>query len=234
MDRGDVVGVVSGNDVAALQHQANHGASSGLLRQISAACVPIQILLEVFKHRWSQWMPDPEIWENLRFRHLHRWALFTFNGGEDVFIRQHQEKIPKIVRSSSKPVLKTEHETARILRFFHWQVFENRGKRVQQLEHRVLKTSATGLLPLFHETGNRTFALAKLRHREAAELVQPHHLWHRGEYNGRLQTIAVGCNGFHHLLSQILNKDQRGNKNVRLSDIGTKTGVIVVVAQLFY
>ena len=128
-------------------------------------------------------MPDPEIWKNLRFRHIHRWALLPFGGGEHVFIRQHQQEIPKIVRGASKPILKAEHEAARILRFLHWQVFQNRGKCVQQLEHGVLKTGSTGLLPLFHEAGNRTFALAKLRHGEAAELVQPHHLWHRGEDN---------------------------------------------------
>ena len=83
---------------------------------------------------------------------------------ENVLIRQHQQEIPKIVWGSSKPVLEAEHEAARILRFFHRQVFENCWERVEQFEHGVLKTSPPGLLPLFHEAGNRTFALAELRH----------------------------------------------------------------------
>ena len=71
----------------------------------------------------------------------------------------------------------------RILRFFHRQILED-GECVQQLEHRVLKTGTTGFLPLLHEAGNGAFALPQLRHREAAQLVQAHHLRHGGENNG--------------------------------------------------
>ena len=43
----------------------------------------------------------------------------------------------------------------------------------------------------------------------------------------------MGSNGVHHLLGQVFNENQRGDKNVCLSYIRTKTGVIVVITQLF-
>ena len=208
LDRCHVVGIVTGDDVTALQHQANHRSLAGLLAEITAAGGPVQILLEVLEHGGCQGMPDPEVRENLRLSHLHLRARLTLRDGEDIFVRQHQQEIAQVVWCSPQPVLKAEHEAARVLRLLHGQIFENRWQGVQQFEHGVLKTGTTGFLPLLHEAGNGAFALAKLGHGEAAELVEPHHLGHRGEHHGGLELVPMGSHRFNNFLSQIFDEDQ--------------------------
>ncbi len=137
-------------------------------------------------------MPNPQIREHLRLRHLHSRTLFTLNSWKNVFVGQHQQEIPEVVRRSAQPILKTEHEASRVLCLLHWQVFENSRKRVEELEHGVLKASSAGFFPLFHEAGNGALALPKLRHRKGAELVQAHHLRHRRKHHSRFETVAVG------------------------------------------
>ena len=178
-------------------------------------------------------MPDPQIREHFRLGNLHRWTLLAFCRREDVLVRQHQQEVLQVVWRSPEPVLEAEHETAGILRLLNRQVLENSRKRVQKLEHGVLETSTTGLLPLFHEAGDRALALAQLSHGKAAELVQTHHLRHGGEHNCRFEPVAMGCNGIHHLLCQIFDEDQRGDEHIRLCHVLTETGVVLLVTELF-
>ena len=233
LDGGHVMRIVTGDDVAALENQADHRSFSGFLRQVCATGVPVQIFLEVLEHRGSQGVPDAEVGEHFGLRHVHRWTLLTFCGWEDVLVRQHQQEVAQVVGSTAQPVLEAEHEAAGILRLLDRQVLEDGGQRVQQLEHRVLETSTSGLLPLLHEACNGALALTELGHREAAQLVQPHHFRHGREDHSRLESIAVWGNGVHNLLSQIFNEDQGGDKDISLSHIGTEAGVIVVVAEFF-
>jgi hypothetical protein len=58
LDHSHVVGFIAGDDVAALQHQADHRALAGFLGEVFAAGVPVQVLLEVLKHRGGQGVPD--------------------------------------------------------------------------------------------------------------------------------------------------------------------------------
>ena len=109
-------------------------------------------------------MPDAEIWEDFRIGDIQRWTFRTFGRWEDVFVRQHQQEVAQVIRRSPKPILKTEHEAAGILRLLHGQVLENRRQRVQQFEHGVLEASASGFLPLLHEAGDRALALTQLGH----------------------------------------------------------------------
>ncbi len=232
LNGGHVVGVIAGDDVTALQHQADHRALACFVAEIRAAGGPVEVLLEVLEHRGGQRVPDAQIREDLRLGHLHRRPPLTLSGREDVLVRQHQQEVAQVVRRSSQPVLEAEHEAAGVLSLLDRQVLENGGQRVQQFEHGVLKAGATRFLPLFHETGDGALALTQLGHREAAELVEAHHLRHRREDHSRLQTIPMRGDGLHHFLGQILDEDQRGDEDIGLSHIGAETGVIVLVAQL--
>ena len=233
LDGGHVMGIVTGDDVAALQHQTDHRPFAGFLRKVGAAGGPVQIFLEVLEHRGSQGVPDAEVGEHFGLRHLHCRALLTFCSWEDVFVRQHQQEVAQVVGGTAQPVLEAEHEAAGILRLLNRQVLENGGQRVQQLEHRVLEAGTSGFLPLLHEACDGALALTELGHREAAQLVQPHHLRHGREDHSRLKSVAVWGNGVHNLLSQIFNEDQGGHKDISLSHIGTEAGVVVVVAEFF-
>ena len=70
-----VVGFIASDDVAALQHQADHGALAGFLREICAAGVPVQVFLEIFEHAWGQGMPDAQIREHNWIRNLQLRAI---------------------------------------------------------------------------------------------------------------------------------------------------------------
>ena len=178
LNDGHIVGVITCDDVAALKNEPDHRAGASLFRQIGATGCPVEVFLEVLEHRGRQGVPDAQIWEHFRLGHLHRGAFIAFRCREDVFIRQHQQKIPQIVRRAPEPVLETEHEAAGILSLLHRQILENGGESVQELEHGVLEPGPTGLLPLLHEAGDGTLALPQLSHREAAQLVEAHHLRH--------------------------------------------------------
>ena len=227
-----VMGIVTGDDVAALQHQANHRAFARFVAEVVSACRPIEVLLEILKHRWRHGVPDPQIWEHLRISHLHGRTIFTFRGWEDVFIRKHQQEVAEVVGSASQPILKTQHEAASILRLLYGQVLEHRGQGVQELEHRVLEPGSTRLLPLLHEASDGALALSQLGHREAAQLVKAHHLGHGGEDHRGLEAIAVGRHRIHHLLSQIFNENQRCNENVCGGDISLEIRIVIRIAQL--
>ena len=167
------MGIVSGDDVAALQHQADQRA----IGHITAALIPIEVFPQVFKHLGRQGMPDALIWKHHRFSDLEAGPI-VFAFGIDVFVGQHQQEVAQVVRRASQPVLEAEHEAAGVLGFFNRQVLEHRWQGVQQLQHRVLEAGSTGLLALAHEVGDGALALAELGHREAAQLVEPHHLRH--------------------------------------------------------
>ena len=84
---------IAGDDVAALQHQADDRAIAGLLAEIAAAGIPIQIFLEIFKHPRCQRVPDAQVGEHLGLGHNHGGAVCRFSGaapGEDVLVGQHQ------------------------------------------------------------------------------------------------------------------------------------------------
>ncbi|CAI8180035.1 MAG: Uncharacterised protein [Prochlorococcus marinus str. MIT 9215] len=80
-------------------------------------------------------MPDAQVWEDLWLCHLKLGTLLSFQIGEGVFVRKHQQEIAEIVWCSTKPVLEAKDETARILSLLDWQVFENVWQRVEQLQH---------------------------------------------------------------------------------------------------
>ena len=233
LDGGHVMGIVTGDDVAALQHQTDHRPFAGFLRKVGAAGGPVQIFLEVLEHRGGQGVPDAEVGEHFGLRHLHCGAFLAFCSWEDVLVRQHQQEVAQVVGGTAQPVLEAEHEAAGILRLLNRQVLENGGQRVQQLEHRVLEASTSGFLPLLHEACDGALALTELGHREAAQLVEPHHFRHGREDHSRLESVAVGGNGVHNLLRQIFDEDQGGHKDISLSHVGAEAGVVVVVAEFF-
>ena len=176
-------------------------------------------------------MPNAKVREDLGLRHLHRWTFISFRCRKDVLVRQHQQEIAQVVGRTPQPVLKAQHEAAGILRFFNRQVLENGGQRVQQLEHGVLETGASGFLPLLHEASNGALALTELRHGEAAQLVEPHHLGHGREDHRCFQAISVRRHCINNLLCQVLDEDQRGDKHIRLGHVCTEPGVVVLVSQ---
>ena len=227
------MGVISGDDVAALEHQADDRPFARFFREIVPAFRPVQIFLEVLEHRGGQGVPDAQVWEDLRLSNLHGRAVIPFGWREDIFIRKHQEEVAEVVRRSTQPVLEAEHEAAGVLSLFDRQILENRWQRVQQLEHRVLETGTPGLLAFFMEAGDGALALAELGHGEAAQLVQPHHLRHRWKHHRCLEPIPVRSDGVNDLLGQVFDEDQRCNKDIGLSDIRAEIGVIVVIPKLF-
>ena len=48
------MGIIAGNDMAALQHQTDQGPRA----KIAAAVTPIKIFFEIFKHPSCERMPD--------------------------------------------------------------------------------------------------------------------------------------------------------------------------------
>ena len=125
LDQGHVMGVIAGNDVAALQHQANEGPSP----ELAAAGTPVQIFLEVFKHGRRHRVPDPLVGEYHRFGNGEVFAA-AVSPWINVFIGQHQQHVAEVVWRSPQPILKAEHEGAGVLGLFHRQIFENRGQGI--------------------------------------------------------------------------------------------------------
>ena len=232
LDDGDVVGLIAGDDVAALKHQADHGPFAGFVAQVLATGIPVEVLLEVLEHRGRQGVPDAQVGEDLGISHLDLGTVLAV-AGEDVLVRQHQQEVPEVVRGTAQPVLEAEHEGAGVLRLLHRQVLQHRRQGVEQLQHGVLEPGAAGLLALFHEAGDGRLALTELGHREAAQLVQAHHLRHGGEDHSRLQSVAVGSHRIDHLLGQVFDENQGGDEDIGLSDIGAEVGVVLRVSKLF-
>ena len=56
-----VVGFIAGDDVAALQHQADHRTLACLIGELAAARGPIEVFLEVFEHPRGHGVPDAEV-----------------------------------------------------------------------------------------------------------------------------------------------------------------------------
>lgn len=178
-------------------------------------------------------MPDAQVGKHHRIGHLQLGAV-GIAARVHVFIGQHQQEVAQILRCPAQPVLEAEHERAGILRLLHRQVLEHRWQGVQELEHRVLEAGggAALLLALLHELGDGALALAELGHREGAQLVEPHHLGHRGEHHHRLEMVAVGRHRLHHLLGEVFDEDQRGDEHIGRGHIGAEVGVVLRVAEL--
>ena len=70
LNHGHIMGFITGDDVAALQHQPNDRPALGFFTEIAAAAVPVEVFLEVFKHAWGKGMPKTQIGKHNRFGHF--------------------------------------------------------------------------------------------------------------------------------------------------------------------
>ena len=133
---------------------------------------------------------------------------------------------------TSKPVLERHHEGAGIGGLVTGEELEDLGQGAEELEHALLKGRSVILLLLLHEVGNDGLALAEVLHGEGADLVEAHHLGHRGEDEDGIELIAQRLDDVGDLLGQLLDEDEGTDEDVGLLDVLLELLVGGVVAEL--
>ncbi len=132
LHQGDIVGIIPGDQVGALQNQTHTGSQGifQILVHIPPRTIPVEVFLHVLKHLRCQGMPNPHVGIGD--------GIVVAEGGmaviasgfaiarQHVLIRQHQQEVFQVLRRTTQPVLEAEHEVAGILRLINRQVLQHR------------------------------------------------------------------------------------------------------------
>mmetsp|Transcript_12457 Transcript_12457/g.34666 ORF Transcript_12457/g.34666 Transcript_12457/m.34666 type:complete len:540 (-) Transcript_12457:608-2227(-) len=227
-DGGGVVRLVPGDQVSPLQDQAD---DRGVLLELHVPprVVPVEVLLEILVHGGGHGVPDPRVREDHGLRDLDGGQLA---GLRDVGLGDGEQEVLQVLRGPPEPVLQGKHEVPRVLGLVRGEVLEHGGQGPHELEHGLLKAAGALLLLLLHEAGDDRLGLAKLRHGEGPELVQPHHRRHGGEDQAGVEPLPLGLHGVDHLVGELLDEDQRADEHVRGLDVLLELLVILRVPEL--
>mmetsp|Transcript_27247 Transcript_27247/g.59503 ORF Transcript_27247/g.59503 Transcript_27247/m.59503 type:complete len:1448 (-) Transcript_27247:88-4431(-) len=222
-----VVTLVTGHQVGALQHEADHdGVRRELL--VLAGVIPVEVLLEVLVHGRGSRVPDAHVGEHNRLRNRH------LSTGEvlHVLLGKHKKEVLQVLGRATQPVLEGLHEVLRVLCLVRGKVLQHLGQGADQLQQTILETgSALGAL-LLHERSNGRLGLTDLGHGECAKLVQLHDLGHGGEHQDGIHALALGRDDRDNLVSELLNEDEGGDEHVSLLHIGLELVVVGLAAEL--
>jgi hypothetical protein len=135
------------------------------------------------------------------------------------------------VRLTSEPVLERHHECSGVSSLVTWEELQNLGKGSEEFQHTLLERGSILLLLLLHEVGYDTFGLSKVLHRETSNLVEAHDLRHGGEDKDGIEVLAGRLDDVDDFFGKFLNKNERTNEHIGISDILLELFVCVVISE---
>mmetsp|Transcript_38127 Transcript_38127/g.78203 ORF Transcript_38127/g.78203 Transcript_38127/m.78203 type:complete len:557 (+) Transcript_38127:2459-4129(+) len=214
LDQGGVVALVLGVDVRLLEDDANRRRRLGVHadRRSVLVVVPSVVLGGILEHAGGKRMPDADVREKHRLRD--GVGLHLVEALVHVRVSHHEKERLKVLRGAAEPVLEREHEGARVLGLVRRKVLEHLGECAEELEHGALEGGAVLLALLLHELANHRLRLSHLRHGEAADLVQAHHVGHRGEDQHGVKLRPQRLHNLHNLLGKLLHEDEGSDEDV--------------------
>mmetsp|Transcript_15139 Transcript_15139/g.43048 ORF Transcript_15139/g.43048 Transcript_15139/m.43048 type:complete len:671 (-) Transcript_15139:57-2069(-) len=221
-----VMALVSGHQMRPLEHQSDH---RGVLLELDVGprVVPVQVLLQILVEGRRRRVPDADIREQLR---LGRAEVHVLERGR-VGLHGGQDKVLQVVHVSAQPVLQRVDKLPGILRLIGRQVLEHLGQGPDQLEQALLKVVVV-LAGTLDEIPDDALALPELSHREGSKLVQLHHRRHRREDQARVEGVTSRRHSLDNFIGQLLNEDERPDKDVGRRHIVLKRLEVAGVTQL--